>query len=72
MSAFDCLRRNFLADNVVDATWDIRFLGFVREANLQKLKDTFKGESGVAFYPIKQAILEYNYSERRPKEGPPR
>ena len=44
---YERLRRKFLADNVVDATWDIRFIGFVREANLQKLKDTFKGESEV-------------------------
>lgn len=72
---FAPIRRRFIDTGRVGPNWKIRFLGFVRERhpnNVSKLEAKFKDASDVAFYPIEQAILAYEYWDKRIAMGLPR
>jgi hypothetical protein len=52
--------------------WDIRFLGFVREANVAKAKARFAGDNDVAFVSIEDATFPWKYWTSRGHHGLPR
>jgi hypothetical protein len=61
---FSKLRDQLKADGVADG-WRIRFLGFVRLDNLEKLKEAFAGEPDVAFAAIESTTFSWEYWKRR-------
>ncbi len=68
---FAPVRRKLVEDGVVDG-WDIRFLGFVRKALLNKAQNALQGHDGVAFAAIEKATFSWNYWEVRIGGGLPR
>lgn len=69
---YDRLKDKLLADHVADETWPMRFLGFVRRQNLDKLQQAFASIEDVAFYPIEDATFPYLYWSNRAEKGLPR
>lgn len=69
---FDPLMASLRSNGVVDETWRVRFLGFVREANLEKARTAFTGESDVWFHAIEKAVFPFEYGDDRLAKGLPR
>jgi hypothetical protein len=62
---FDLLRAKLKADGVVDETWPMRFLGFVRKQNLEKARARLEGQADVTFFAIEDATFPWEYWESR-------
>ena len=60
---FNPLREKLRADGVLAATWPIRFLGFVRRANLDAALQPFRADADVAFAAIEDATFSWDYWE---------
>jgi len=69
---YNPLRRTMLEDGVIDASWNFRFLGFVRRANIEKAQKQFEAASDVTFFPIEDATFPWSYWEERVNKGLPR
>lgn len=69
---FSPIRRRLEADRVIDATWEIRFLGFVREAVAEKANDAFADDADVWFFPLEKAAFPFAYWTEREKGLPRR
>jgi hypothetical protein len=65
------LRAKMTAEKVIDDSWDMRFLGFVRKQNLARARKALAGHEKVAFTAIEDATFAWDYWEDR-KEGLPR
>jgi hypothetical protein len=68
---FAPLRQKLETDGVVSG-WEIRFLGFVRQQNLEKARAALAGHDRVAFAAIESATFSWNYWEARIGGGLPR
>ena len=68
---FGPLRQKLEADGVVSG-WDIRFLGFVRQQNLETARAASVGQDRVAFAAIERATFSWDYWEDRIGGGLPR
>jgi hypothetical protein len=68
---FTPLRQKLKDDGVVDG-WEIRFLGFVRQHNLDKARAALTGHDRVAFASIESATFSWDYWETRIGGGLPR
>ena len=68
---FAPLRQKLKADGIAD-DWKIRFLGFVREHNLDKARAALAGHDQIAFASIESATFPWNYWEARIGGGLPR
>ena len=68
---FGPLREKLASDGVVEG-WPIRFLGFVRKANLEKARKALSGHDGVAFAAIESATFSWDYWQERRDGGLPR
>jgi hypothetical protein len=66
------LRAKLVEDRVADETWRMRYLGFVRRANLDTLRRKFSGADDVAFHAIEDATFDYLYWSDRAESGLPR
>jgi hypothetical protein len=62
---YDRVRSKLMSDGTIDEKWSMRFLGFVRKANLVKLNEQFKDQGDVAFESIEDAMFSWDYWERR-------
>ena len=73
---FRPLRDQLRADEVVtDWTphgWTMRFLGFVRQASLQRARDLVSGHEGVSFEAIEAVTFAWDYWTKRVEGGLPR
>ena len=69
---FDPLMASLRSNGVVDETWRIRFLGFVREANVEKARGAFAGETDVWFQAIETAVFTFDGWDDRIAKGLPR
>ena len=57
----------------LDDGWKpMRFLGFIRQANVALAQDTFKSEHDVAFWAIEEATFPWSYWDERMAKGLPR
>ena len=67
------VRRRMQELGILDNSWKgIRFLGFVREENLEKVRAAFASEHDVTFYAIEKATFLWQYWDQRLKDGLPR
>ena len=57
---------------IIDDTWGMRFLGFVREGNVTKVQAAFASEPDVTIYAIEKATFLWRYWEERRRDGLPR
>jgi hypothetical protein len=69
---FEPLKRRYKEEWNVLSEWNMRFLGFVREPNLAKLRKIFEGVDRVSFYAIEDATFPYKYWNFRLDNGLPR
>lgn len=69
---FNPLRSKMLSDGVSDASWNFRFLGFIRRANIEKAQTKFEAACDVSFYAIEDATFPWSYWEKRVRDGLPR
>lgn len=58
---FEPLRQKLESDKIVDGTWEMRLLCFVRRSQLQKAKASFSAQTGVAFFAIEDATFGWDY-----------
>lgn len=68
---FNPVRKNLLDKGVVTAGWHIRFLGFVRDDLVEKLRRRFEDTADVAFYPVGKATILRSCRDERIKMGLP-
>ncbi len=52
--------------------WPIRFLGFIRETNVERAAKQFVGASDVTFFALEKATFDWAFTESRLAEGLPR
>jgi hypothetical protein len=69
---FAPIRRSLTSHGVIDASWNIRFLCFVREPNVKKARSAFASDADVWFVAIEDAIIPYKYWDSRITYGIPR
>jgi hypothetical protein len=69
---YNSIYRHLMELGIVDDHWKMRFLGFVRKANLSKAKAPFASEADVAFCAIEEATFLWDYWDRRIRDGLPR
>ena len=70
---FDPIRAKMVDDGLAaQATWDIRFLGFVRRDCLVDARRRFEGQPDVAFAAIEDATFAWSYWDSRADKGLPR
>ncbi len=67
---FEALHTKLQNDGIA-VGWPLRFLGFVRRANLERARQQFAGEKDVTFAAIEDASFPWWYWENR-KGGLPR
>ena len=64
------IRNTILQLGAVNSDWKIRFLGFIRETEVQRAEKRFAGQRDVAFFPIEEATFNWCYDTDR-KNGLP-
>jgi hypothetical protein len=69
---FNPISRRLKEFSLPGAEWKIRFLGFLREANVEPAKSQFKDENDVTFFAIEDATFLWKYWDKRIKDGLPR
>ena len=72
MQWFSPLRAKLRSDKIMAAEWPIRFLGFVRKANLERASKSFLVHADVKFTAIEGATFAWEYWEARATAGLPR
>ncbi len=65
------MRRKLANLSIIDDTWRIRFLGFVRNDNLERAQVVFKDDLDVTFYQIEKASFPWDYWDQRIRDGLP-
>ena len=60
------------ADFVHPGDWKIRFLGFIREANVSNARKAVLDLDGVAFVALEEATFDWKYWTPRLSDGLPR
>jgi hypothetical protein len=68
---FNSVRRTLTESSVINESWRVRFLGFVREETMSKAETAFKESPDVAFYAIERATFPWSYWDERIKNGLP-
>ncbi len=68
---FNPVRRVLEASSVINETWSMRFLGFVRQDNVTLAKRHFEAEKNVTFFPIEEATFSWRYWDSRMQNGLP-
>ena len=68
---FRPLLRHFEEKKFAVSNWEIRFLGFVRKANVAKLQKMFLNDDGITFFAIEDATFSHIYWDERIKGGLP-
>ena len=69
---FQPLRVKLRADGIVDDSWHIRFLGFIRKVNLEKARQLIAPAADIAFAAIEDATFSWDYWKDRIGGGLPR
>ena len=62
---FEPLYAKLLADRIIDTSWDIRFLGFVRKDNFEKARAKLSGHDKVTIAAIEDATFSWKFWEVR-------
>jgi hypothetical protein len=68
---FSPISRRLTDLKVIDADWNIRFLGFVRKDATEMIAKQFLPPDSVTFYAIEDAIILWRYWDDRMKGGLP-
>lgn len=68
---YERLNKKLLSDDVIDKTWGIRLLVFVREAHITLLNNIFRDDTDVTFHSVEDSTFEYKYWDDRKKYGIP-
>jgi hypothetical protein len=68
---YNPVRRTLTNLSVIDEKWRVRFLGFVRSANLHRMNSAFTNDRDVTFHTIEGASFPWSYWDDRIKSGLP-
>jgi hypothetical protein len=68
---YNPVRRTLKKLSAIDDTWRVRFLGFVRAANLPRARSACGGSPDVTFHSIEDATFPWLYWDERMKSGLP-
>ncbi|SER58378.1 hypothetical protein SAMN05216548_12713 [Faunimonas pinastri] len=62
---FAPIRRRLQADKIIDTAWSLRFLGFVRESNVDHANRKFTAQADVLFVALESAAFSFAYWDKR-------
>lgn len=66
------IQRRLQDDRIIDADWQFRFLGFVRESVIDNAKARFNSDPDVCFVSLEKASVSFAYWSEREEKGLPR
>jgi hypothetical protein len=68
---FSPISIRLMDQNMIDANWRIRFLGFVRQEVKEAISRRFAGVNEVTFYPLEDAVILWRSWTDRMNNGLP-